>query len=229
MRPPMIIAALTTVLLLAGCATTSGVGSGEAATPTFVPSPTRSSTASPAPTITQPPANPTPAPSSGEGAAPDGGSDEQATPPRQPGANEVDPAQYSSHATDAQNGDAPLPGVEFMTADGQIICGILTSGAVAGSPGTASCTPSTYREIIAQPVPEGPLFVKSVMVEPTGGSLYLYPDWFAQPARTIPVLPDGKSIHLEGTTCSVAGGAVTCIVDATGKGFTVSLVAQNIF
>lgn len=225
----MIVVALTTVLVLAGCAATSGVGSGEAATPTSAPSPTRSSIASPAPTITQPPANPTPAPSTGEATAPDDGSDEQTTPPHQPSANEVDPAQFSSHATDAQNGGAPLPGVEFMTADGQIICGILMSGAVAGSPGTASCTPSTYREIIAQPVPEGPLFVKSMMVEPTGGSLYLHPDWFAQPARTIPVLPSGKSIHLEGTTCSIAGGAVTCIVEATGKGFTVSLVTQRIF
>jgi hypothetical protein len=67
------------------------------------------------------------------------------------------------------------------------------------------------------------------MADPVTGSHFLYPDWFAQPDRQIPVLPTGKSIRFEGTVCSVTGDAVTCTIWSTGRGFTISPSTYNMF
>lgn len=138
------------------------------------------------------------------------------------GPNDVNPADYNSYAIDTVNNGVPLPGVAFRTADGRIICGIFTWGHFATVPGTASCTVDTYKEIYPQPFPDTGPYVMSVMVSPATGTSGLYPDWFAQPAREIPVLPDGKSIRYEGTVCTSGGTDVTCLVTSTGKGFSLS-------
>jgi len=144
--------------------------------------------------------------------------------------NEVDPAAYPSHGIDTVNGDTPMPGVEFTTDDGRIICGIFTWGHFSTLAGTVSCTVDTYRTLFPQPGlgDDGP-FVQSVAADPMTGSYGLYPDWFAQPARTIPVLPAGKAIRFEGTVCAVVAGQVTCMISSTGAGFTLSPTAYTLF
>ena len=139
--------------------------------------------------------------------------------------NAVDISGYVSHAVDTVNGGALL-GVEFATADGSIVCGITGEGNVTAA-GTAVCTPDSWRDFIPQPYPEtssytGP-YVQAVTVSRgAASSSYLYPDWFAQPERSIPVLPIGKNISYEGMLCTASSASVRCSDDSTGHGFTIS-------
>lgn len=190
-------------------------------TSTPTPTPTASSTVAPenaetiAPvTPVAPEPAPQPAPSSDPPPAPE---------PVDP--NSVDNADYVSYAWDAGNNNA-LTGVSFTVAGGRIICGI-SDGATFPMAGTASCTPDTYREIISQPVPEGPAYVMSVVIDPVVGPSGLYPDWFAQPARAIPALPEGRNIRLGGTTCTAERGGVRCDLDANGKGFFLDIAGYS--
>jgi hypothetical protein len=227
MRLSSAAAVLCSALLLAGCATGNTTSAG--------PTPTANGLETSTPTATPTPADSTAAPIVVDPAQPpqtgDDGLGLDDIRPDQPaplplGPNDVDPAGFTSHAVD--DAGQPLPGVEFMTADGQIICGI-ADYRPGSQPGDASCTPATYLEIIPQPGLDTLPPVMSIYVSAVTGSSYLYPDWFAKPARTIPVLPDGKTIRYQGTTCSVAGGAVTCSNDATGKGFIVSTTQATLF
>ncbi|MGO4536255.1 hypothetical protein [Leifsonia sp. 2MCAF36] len=217
--------ALSVAAILAGCSATSTVADS---------TPIAHSTSSTTPTASAHTPTPTPTPTA---AAPVDNGQLSATvpdaqsqplpavpvPPSQPtrDPNAVDPADYTSHAWDTTN-NVPLKGVEFMTADGNIICGIRSSDAVTGA---GVCTPSTWKDIIPQ-VPGGGMGTHAVEVmDGSQGALYLYPDTFSQPARTIPVLPDGKNITLEQITCSVSGATVTCTNFVYNKGFTVSTSA----
>jgi hypothetical protein len=211
-------------LVLAGCASGNVQSEPTRASESTTASPQPSATATPSPMPTvilptsAPQADPAPEPV-----------------PAQPsiapalGPNDVDPAGYTSHAVDTVNVGNTLPGVAFTTADGHVICGIFGPGHLATMPGTASCTVDTYRQVFPQPSPTSPPFVQSVMVDPAYGPAGLYPDWFAQPKRSIPVLTDGKSIRFEGTTCTAQGGQVKCIVDSTQRGFLVDTAAYSMF
>ena len=134
--------------------------------------------------------------------------------------NAVDISGYVSHAVDTVNGGALL-GVEFATADGSIVCGITGEGNVTAA-GTAVCTPDSWRDFIPQYSENAP-YVQAVTVS-RGASMstYLYPDWFAQPERSIPVLPVGKNISYEGMLCTALSASVRCSDDSTGHGFTIS-------
>ena len=136
--------------------------------------------------------------------------------------NAVDPAMYPSHAMDTVNG-GPLPGVEFMIADGSIICGIKPDTA---SPGFATCTPDTWKGWL--PVDPSGVAAHGVMVPSNAsGPGYMAPDFYAQPARTIPVLPDGKNITLGTITCSVSGATVVC-KSIYGFGFELSTITVKL-
>ncbi len=218
-------------VLLAICLMMTGCGS----SPAIVAStsdPTSSGSPSPTPTATPSPGASNTAPVDDEQTPQDSPDEQVAEPVPAPsetrGPDEVDPADYTSDAVDPQNGNIPLPGVAFRTADGLIICGILTSGYVAGQAGSGSCTIDSYRDVIPQPADREP-FVKSVMADPTTGSYFLYPDRFAHPDREIPVLAAGKSIRFEGTSCSVNSDSVTCVISSTGRGFTISQSAYQLF
>jgi len=208
--------------ILAGCATGT-----DAAGQSPTPSPSKSVTTSPTPTPT-PTAAVTPepvvslAPEASEPAVP-------VVPPAAVDPNSVDPADYVSTAIDDVNGGIPLPGVAFTVADGAITCGILTSGHEPSIPGFVSCTPDTYRELIPQPAPEGPLFVKSIESDPRTGPAGLYPDWFKQPIREVPALPEGKNIRFEGTVCYAEASGVRCVHESNGKGFFVALDSYTYF
>jgi len=215
-----LVALLLAAPVFAGCAT-GAPSAGASATPT----PARSATATPTPT---PSVSVTPepivvlAPEVVEPAVP-------IDPPTPADPNSVDPADYVSTAIDEGNGGIPLAGVAFTVADGAITCGILTAGHPGSTPGFVSCTPDTYREVLPQPVPEGPLYVKSIMSDPVYGPAGLYPDWFKQPERAVPALPDGKNLRYEGTVCSAAGEGVTCIHADSGKGFFLSPASYTYF
>lgn len=224
-------------ILLTGCAT--GVQT-VASSATGTPTPTPTSAVKPTPTpSTTPTPTPTPAPEIEPAVPVESAIAVEPAVPVQPPAsidppapvdpNSVDPADYVSTAVDDQNGGIPLPGVAFTVADGRIICGIMTWGHLSTVAGFVSCTPDTYREIYPQPVPEGPLFVKSIESDPVYGTAGLYPDWFAQPARAIPALPEGKNIRFEGTTCTAEKGGVTCTHDINGKGFFLTLEGYTYF
>ncbi|MGO4536099.1 hypothetical protein [Leifsonia sp. 2MCAF36] len=60
-----------------------------------------------------------------------------------------------------------------------------------------------------------------------GGATYMEADLYAQPARTIPVLPDGKNITVGVITCSVSGGTVTC-KNIHGFGFALSMTTVTL-
>lgn len=212
--------------MMTGCGSSTAIVT-SASDPTSSGSPSPTSTATPSPAASNT------APVDDDEQTPQDSPGEQVTEPAPApsetrGSNEVDPANYTSYAVDPQNGNIPLPGVSFRTADGLTICGILTSGYVAGQAGSVSCTIDSYRDVIPQPADREP-FVKSVMADPSTGSYLLYPDRFAHPEREIPVLADGKSIRLEGTMCSVEGESVTCAISSTGRGFTVSQSAYQLF
>ena len=145
----------------------------------------------------------------------------------QPNPNAVDNAGYVSHAIDTVNG-GPLPGVEFTSAAGDIICGITGSGGVAPA-GSATCTPSTWRDIIPQMPNADPIMHGVIVNRGDPSPSYLYPDWFAQPARTIPVLAAGKVISFEGMTCEAIGATIRCSDDILGQGFLVSTDAVTLF
>jgi hypothetical protein len=209
-------------ILLTGCAT----GTQSAASS---PTPVKSATSTPAPV-------PTPTPTPEPVVTLDPESEEPAVEPVAPAEppasvvpNTVDPSDYVSTAIDYVNGGVPLPGVAFTVADGRITCGILTWGHAGTAAGFVSCTPDTYREIYPQPTPEGPLYVMSIESDPNYGPAGLYPDWFKQPERSVPVLPEGKNIRYEGTTCSAEGGGVKCTHDANGKGFFLTLESYTYF
>lgn len=115
-------------------------------------------------------------------------------------------------------------GVEFTTADGAIICGIQPTLVASGF---ATCTPNTWRELFPGGLGGMPLHgVEVTTMKASAG--YLIPDFYAQPARTIPVLPDGKHIQLENITCSVTSGTVTC-KNSFGFGFTLSTTSADLF
>lgn len=145
------------------------------------------------------------------------------------GPDDVDPAKYPSHGIDTVNGGIRLPGVEFRSNDGRIVCGIFTWGHLTTPAGTASCTVDTFRSVFPQPSTDTGPWVQSVMVDALTGAYGLYPDWFAQPARAIPVLAAGKSIRYEGTVCSATADTITCTINSTGHGFTLSPTAYTRF
>jgi hypothetical protein len=212
-------------LTVAGCANVSTDADA-------TPRPDRTPSVISTPTHTPPLSTPAPTkrpPADGDMTEPPA-TDSQPGPPSSEirGANEVDPADYASQAVDPQNGGIALPGVSFRTDDGRTICGILTWGHLSSQAGTVSCTVDSFREVIPQPADREP-FVKSIMADPVSGSYFLYPDWFAQPARQIPVLSGGKSIDYEGTFCAVDEEGVTCTISSTGRGFTISPTGHNLF
>lgn len=211
--------AVAVTLGLAGCGPSD---SDVAATPTATRAPSQTPTPTPTPTP-KPPTTPV------SQVAPPAPLPEQPEPQPapQPDPNAVDNANYASHAIDTVNGGA-LAGVEFMSADGQIICGITGPGGVAQA-GSADCTPSTWETIIPQMEPEHGPSAHAAMVSRGGSTSYLIPDWFSQPARTIPVLPAGKVIAFEGLTCAAAATDIRCSDDATGAGFVVSLESVTFF
>lgn len=141
--------------------------------------------------------------------------------------NVVDPANYVSHAIDTVNGGA-LSGVEFMSADGEIVCGIVGPG-VSSAQGMAACTPSTWQSIVPQVYPDTGPYIHGVSMIPFQSPTYLYPDLFSQPARTIPVLPDGKRISYEGMTCEAIGATIECRDEQSGHKFVVSTAAITMF
>lgn len=224
--PPFALAALC--LLIAGCATTTGAEGRSAdptasSTPSATPPSRPTPSAMPLPQVVMPTTPPAPevqpAPPAEEVSAP---------PAPTRGPDEVDPADYVSYGIDTVNGGTPLTGVSFQTDGGRTICGIFSSGHPPTPAGAVSCTVDTYREIFPQPFPDAGPYVQSVMADPVTGSYGLYPDWFAQPTRAIPVLPDGKTMRYEDTWCSVSAETVTCTV-STGKGFTLSPTAYTLF
>ena len=176
----------------------------------------------PVPTVVMPTAVPTP---------PAAAAPEPEPEPFHPtlGPDDADPSDYVSYAVDTVNGGIPLPGVSFTTADGRTICGIFSYGHPGTQPGAVSCTIDSYLDVLPQSWPETGPYVQSVMADPVGGSYLLYPDWFAGPALSIPVLAEGKTLRLDGTACTVATGSVTCVISSTGKGFTVSPTAYTLF
>ncbi|MET0861561.1 MAG: hypothetical protein ABW091_11100 [Microbacterium sp.] len=228
--PPLIVALL---LVATGCAPAAddAVAPGPSASTSVpasaTPRPTASgsgaATAAPAPTTApvMPTVDPSAPPAPAPGPVPD--------PAPTRGPDEVDPADYNSYAIDTVNGGVPLPGIAFRTADGRTICGIFTWGHFSTDAGTATCTVDTYKEIYPQPYPDTGPFVMSVMVSPLTGTAGLFPDWFAQPAREIPVLPDGRSIVYEGTRCTSTGADVTCTVLWKNQGFTLSPTGYSYF
>jgi len=213
-------------LVMTGCAGAKAEGAAPRPTPSASASPTPSSP----PSILMPTADPPTAstPEQTPETPPERQPEQVPEPVQTRGADEVDPATHTSHAIDTQNATT-LPGVEFTTSDGRIICGILTWGHLSSQPGTASCTVDSHRDLFPQPFPETGPYVQSVMVEPVTGALGLYPDWFAQPERTIPVLAEGKSITFEGTICAATTGTITCTITSTGHGFVVSSTEYSLF
>jgi len=209
-------AAIALSLGLAGCGPS---GSDVASTPTATRTPAKTPTATPAPT-------PSPTPTARTQVVPPATPPVQPVTPPQSNPNAVNNADYVSHATDSDGG--AITGVEFMTAAGDIVCGITGPGGSV-SAGSAVCTPSTWAEIIPQATPDTGPFVHAAVVNRGGIASYLYPDWFSQPARTIPVLPAGKVISLEGMTCEAIGATVRCSDDSTGTGFLASTEAITFF
>lgn len=200
---------------LASCASS---GQDVASTPT----PTRSPSKAPTPT-------PTPTPvATLEAPQPPVPSEPQPDPEPVPPSNAVNNANYVSHATDTVNGGS-LTGVEFTSAAGDIVCGITGPGGSVPA-GSAICTPSTWKDIIPQVTPDtGPYVHAAVITRGGPSATYLYPDWFSQPARTIPVLPAGKIIAFEAMTCEAIAATIRCSDDSTGRGFLVSTEAVTFF
>ncbi|MGO4534142.1 hypothetical protein [Leifsonia sp. 2MCAF36] len=239
MKKLTLLVAAAIVLTISGCSAPPLSGTAPVALVSARPSVSAPASATPAtPGTSTNSATPTAAAPTPSAAAPaDGGAVSNTTPDPQrvqpvqptqpaqpspaPDPNGVDPAGYASHAIDPGNGGVALPGLEFMTADGNVICGIKPT--TDGAPGFATCTPSTWRTVIPQNgngMPE-----HAVILFTSNAAGWLFPDLYSQPARTIPVLPEGKSIRLESITCSVSGGAVTCVNAPGGADFVVSTAA----
>lgn len=213
---------LAVLLMTTACAGTVTGASTPQSTRSVSPTPIASAspTPTPLPTVVMPTPETTPPPTP----------EPVFQPEKTYGPNEVNPADYVSYAVDTVNGGIPLTGVSFTTTDGRTICGIFSAGHLSTPPGAVACTIDSFRDVFPQLYPDTGPYVQSVMADPVTGSSYgLYPDWFAQPARTIPVLADGKTLRYENTACTVSGESVTCIVSSTGPGFTVSPTAYNLF
>ncbi|WP_158863028.1 hypothetical protein [Leifsonia sp. AG29] len=136
--------------------------------------------------------------------------------------NAVDPALYPSHGT-TREGQA-VPGVEFKTADGSVVCGIARAGGPWGGLNQAMCDPSSWKTALHQYYSEEGPFAQSVVIADDASYPYGLEQlglWWVHQADTVPVLPDGKNITVGGITCSVADSAVTC-VNSFKKGFVLT-------
>lgn len=231
MRRASALVLIAAVLVLAGCGRVSTDAAPEqietsaSPTPSATPTPVRTIAPSPTPTPTVTPtvapAPPAPAPAPAPAPIPEPLPSPEPEPVPTLGPDDADPADYVSYAHDAIN-DRPLTGVSFTTSDGRTICGILTWGHGQTPAGTVSCTVDSHREILPQAFPDTGPYTMSVMAFPNTGFALLYPDWFAQPTRAIPVLPAGKTLTFEGTACTATDVDVTCRTAPLGYGFTLS-------
>ncbi|GAC56429.1 hypothetical protein GOHSU_06_00410 [Gordonia hirsuta DSM 44140 = NBRC 16056] len=132
-----------------------------------------------------------------------------AAPPEPAAPAAADPSDYAAEA-----------GYFFSSASGKWKCGIRRADAGCHGPLPAGAPLSYGQRPTGAVVGSG----AAELVK------FSSPEFMLQSGRTAPVLPYGQTLTINGFSCSIDQTAgVTCRNDGTGRGFTVSDIAYDLF